>query len=229
MKLRILFIADSRGRYLQAEISRFFDPYYFHHDFIWRGGLRLEEAADFARSTILRFKPHLVYILPGICSITRLTSRDPWTAGLRSPSVNGTVSLFLSGLDNVFQGIYSLSTRVGNPIMIITPTQTGLDFTTYNSYPEDLTSPHQRIIKAAILEINRYVVSLNKSMLIKTPFLGSYIHPRCRHTNRLVYSKLEEGCHPTPELARLWAYKLWKNCQKNSDYYPTYSLINHMY
>lgn len=229
MKTKILFIADSRGRTLQAEISRFFDHHYFDYEFIWRGGLRLEETADFARSTIIRYKPHLVYILPGICSITKLISRDPWSAGLRSPTFNGTVSLFLTGLDNAFQGIYSLSSQTGHPIMIVTPTQSGLDFTVYNSYPHDLISPHQRIINAAILEINRHVVSMNRSMRIKTPFLGSYTHPRCKHRNRVVYNKLEDGCHPSPNLVRHWAYKLWKNCQKNSEYYPTYSLVNHMY
>lgn len=229
MKIRILYIADSRGRYLQAEISRFFDPYYFDYDFIWRGGLRLQETADFARSTIIRYKPHLVFILTGICTITRITSRDPWTAGLCSPTVNGTINLFLTNLDLAYQGIYSLSTQIGHPIMIVTPTQTGIDFTNYNSYPEDLISPHQKVLNVAILEINRQIVSQNRAMSIKTPFLGSYTHPRCKHRNRVVYNKLEDGCHPTPELAQAWAHKLWTNSLKNIDYYPTYSLVNHMY
>lgn len=229
MKLKVLFIADSRGRYLQTEISRYFDFSNCEYDFIWRGGLRLEESPDFARSTILRNKPHLVYLLTGICSITMITSRDPWTAGLHVPSVNGTVTLFLTNLDTAHQGIFSLSPQVGHPIMVITPTQSGLDFTTYNSYPEDLTSPHQRILNASILEINRRITYMNKAMSIKTPFIGSFTHPRCRHHNRMVYTKLEDGCHPTPHLAQAWAYKLSKNFLKNSGYYPTYSLINHMY
>lgn len=229
MKIRILFVADSRGRFLQQELSRFINPHYFEFDLIWRGGLRLEETADFAKSTIIRFKPHLVYILPGICSLTILTSRDPWTAALRSPTVNGSYLLFFTGLDIAFQGIYSLSARIGHPIMVITPTQTGIDFTSYNSYPDNLISPHQRVINSAILEINRHIVSMNKAMLIKTPFLGSYAHPRCRRHNRMVFNKLVDGCHPTLALVQLWAYKLWNNVEKNAEYYPTYSLINHMY
>lgn len=189
----------------------------------------MEQTADFARDTIITFKPNMIYILSGICTITKLTSRDPWTAGLRSPSVYGTTTLFLTALDNAFQDIYALSTVVGHPIMIITPTLSGMDFTAYNSYPDDLVSPHQRILNAAILDINRHIVSLNKSMSVKTPFLGSFTHPRCNHHYRFVYNKMVDGCHPTIELCQLWARKLWSNYCKNSSYYPTYHLINHMY
>lgn len=229
MSTRVLFIADSRGRLLYPEISRYFDPLQCDYEFIWRGGLSLEQTADFARSTILNFKPTMVYILTGICSITRITSREPWSVALRIPTVSGTVTQFLIALDKDYQDIFALSSLVGHPIMIVTPTLSGLDFTVYNSYPEDLISPHQRVLNAAILEINRRIVALNRAMSIKTPFLASFVHPRCRHTNRFVYNKLTDGCHPSTTLCRNWALKLWHNFRKNMDYYPTYFLINRMY
>lgn len=229
MATRVLFIADSRGKHLHYELSAYFDRSSIDYEFIWRGGLSLEQTPDFARSTILSFRPNIVYILTGICSLTKITSRDPWSAGLRVPSVRGTVSAFFTALDKSYQDIFALSSLVGHPIMIITPTQTGMDFTVYNSYPEDLISPHQRILNASILDINRQIVSLNRSMSIKTPFLGSFIHPRCRHRNRFVYSKLADGCHPSLELCQSWPSKLWHNFRKNSDYYHTYMLINLMY
>lgn len=226
---KVLFIADSRGRHLQSEISKFFNSLHCDHEFIWRGGLPLEQTADFARSTIISFRPTMVYILTGICTITKITSRNPWTAGLRSPSVSGTTSLFLIALDKVYQDIFALSQIVGHPIMLITPTQSGMDFTKYNSYPEDLVSPHQRILNAAILDINRRIIALNRSMRIKTPFLGSFTHPRCNRHNRVVYNKMVDGCHPSIELCQAWARKLRQNYASNSEYYPTYSLINRMY
>lgn len=134
MASKVLFIADSRGKHLHYEISRYFYSSNCEHEFIWRGGLSLEQTADFARNTIIRFKPTLVYILTGICTITELTSRDPWTAGLPSPSISGTTTLFLMALDTVYQDIFALSPIVGHPIMIITPTLSGMDFTVYNSY-----------------------------------------------------------------------------------------------
>lgn len=229
MTPRVLFIADSRGRHLRHEISRYFYAPNCEFEFIWRGGLSLEQSADFARNTIINFKPTMVYVLTGICTITKLTSRDPWTAGLRVPSVAGTTTLFFTALDSVYQDIFALSSIVGHPIMIITPTLSGMDFTTYNSYPTDLISPHQRILNAAVLDINRRIVAINKSMSIKTPFLGSFIHPRYNHHNRFVYSKMTDGCHPSFELCQSWARKLWANYCKNSNNYPTYFLVNHMY
>lgn len=229
MSLRILLVADSRGRNLTQEISRFFNPSICKYDLIWRSGLRTEDVADFARASIEHFRPNIVYILTGICTLTKITSREPWTAGLRSPSVHGSVNLFLIAMDKAFQDIYSMSNIVGHPIMIVFPTQTGMNFTMYNNYPSDLISPHQKILNNAINEINRYIVSLNKSMLVKTPFLGSTTHPRCRHHFRSIFTKTTDGCHPTWELCQIWAYKLWRNAERNMDYYPTFSLVNHMY
>lgn len=125
MNCRILFVADSRGRLLHHEISKHFHPSCY--EFIWRGGLSLQDSTDFARSTILRFRPSIVYNLTGICSITRITNRDPWTAGLRYPTVLGTTSLFIEAMDKAYQETYSLSLIIGKPIMIVFPTQVGLD------------------------------------------------------------------------------------------------------
>lgn len=227
MSTRILFIADSRGRLLQAEISRFFDTR--QYCFIWRNGLKLEDSANFARTTILSFKPTMVYILTGLCSITCITSRDPWTAGLRTRSVGGTVSRYLRALDCAHQEIYSMSSIIGSPIMIVIPTLTGMNFTTYNSYPSDLVSPLQRILNASIAEINRYVVAMNRATRVKTPFLAASVHPRCRHRYRNSFVKLLDGVHPSQDLCAVWAYKLYVNAMKNLDYYPTFYLINHMY
>lgn len=213
MALKVLFIADSRGRLLKEEISRFFACDQFC--FIWRNGLRLEDTASFARSTILSFKPSLIYILTGLCTVTKITSRDPWTAGLRTRSVGGTVSIYLRALDQTHQEIYSMSHLVGKPIMIIFPTLTGMNFTTYNSYPSDLVSPLQRILNTAILEINRYVVAMNRATNIKTPFLAASIHPRCRHRYRHSFARLLDGVHGTNNLLKLQKRSNSKVCGQN--------------
>lgn len=227
MSLKILFIADSRGRLLQDEISKLFNI--ADHMFIWRSGLKLEDTADFARSAILSYKPSLVYVLSGICTITRITSRDPWTAGLHTRSVEGTVSMYITALDRAHQEIYSMSRSIGKPIMIIFPTLTGMNFTKYNSYPDDLYSPLQRILNMAVYEINRYIVAMNRATNFKTPFLAASVHPRCRNKYRNSYDKLYDGCHPSRYLCRIWAYKLWANSAKNLDFYASFYLINHMY
>lgn len=83
--IKILLIADSRGRRLERELQRVFE--YVDFKLIWRGGLTLAGTFDFARDTILQFKPHMIYLMTGICDITRIVSRDPWTVALRSPTV----------------------------------------------------------------------------------------------------------------------------------------------
>lgn len=79
MGYKILLIADSRGRNLGRELQRVFHS--LDHRLIWRGGLTLHGTAAFAYNTILLYKPHLVYILTGICDITRITCRDPCAIG----------------------------------------------------------------------------------------------------------------------------------------------------
>lgn len=201
----------------------------FDHRLIWKGGLTLHGTADFAYNTILTYKPHLIYILTGICDITRITCRDPRAIGLRSTSVQGTVDSFLFYLDKAHREIYSLKEKVGHDMMIIVPTLTGVDIGRYNRYPTDLKFPHQKILDNSILNINRAITATNYSMNIFTPFLATPVHPRCRRRNRFVYDKLYDGCHPSDELCTLWANKLYVNACRNVGYFPTYSLVNVMY
>lgn len=227
MSIRILVIADSRGRYLGYELDKVFE--YAYHKLIWRGGLTLNEAADFSRNSIISFKPHMIYLLVGICDITRIVTREPWSIGLRIPTVSGTVMNYMENLDKAHREIYSLSRAVGHQLMIVTPTQTGVDIGRYNSYPDDLVSPQQKTLNVAILNINRHVTALNRSMQIKTPFLANIVHPRCRRRNRFVPARLLDGCHPTPELCAIWAKIIFKNAMRNIDNYYTFALINSMY
>lgn len=227
MAFKILLIADSRGRFLGQELNRAFLG--IDHQLIWRGGLTLHGTADFAYNTIRSYKPHMVYILPGICDLTRITCREPRAIGLRTPSVEGTVNNFMLSLDGVYRDIYSMKELIGHDLMIITPTLTGVDIGRYNSYPDELKSPHQKILDNAILNINRSVTALNQSMHIHTPFLATPVHPRCRRRNRFVYDKLLDGLHPTVDLCATWADKLYLNACRNADFYQTYTLINCMY
>lgn len=57
-------------------------------------------------------------------------------------------------MDSTHQQIYSLSPQIGKPIMVIFPTLTGMNFTSYNLYLDDLISPLQKKLDAAIIKIN---------------------------------------------------------------------------
>lgn len=227
MPVSTLFIADSRGRGLEAALRRIYTS--SEYVLIWRKGLTLLETPDFAYESICNYKPILIYVLCGICDLTRISSRDPWTAALRLPTVNELVTSYMENLDWSLSHLFSLHAVIGYKPMIIYPTQTGLHFATYNSYPDDLISPSQVILDEAITIINRSIVSINRSMAISTPFLASSVHRRLRNKNRTSYAHLSDGCHPSEALSACWADKLYENMCVNLAKYDTFSLINEIY
>lgn len=153
----ILVVADSWGRMLSEVIKPYFTD--LNLKTVWKGGLTLTNLPSFAYQSIIEHKPKLVYVLSGICDLTQITSYDPWTASLRHMTIDACVMNYMVGMDAALQGIYGFSDEIGHPIMVIFPTQTGLNFTAYNGYPDDLISPSQRILNSAMLQINKNIVA----------------------------------------------------------------------
>lgn len=113
--------------------------------------------------------------------------------------------------------------------MILPITQTGIDFTTYNNYPDDPVSPEQEILDSAINKINRNIVALHQSMHLSPPILASAVHMRCRGKFRLARGKLADGCHSTADLCLTWAHHLYKNALINLELFDHYTLVDQMY
>lgn len=208
----ILIVAESRGRFLRPWLNREFRGTDFN--LIWRGGLRIDQVADFAYQTILDTRPILIYILCGICDLTRLTSRRPNHAVLRYNSVHDCVYYFMCSIDSAISCIFALQELLGYHIMVIFPTMTGMDLGRYNRYPPGLYSPQQHVLNAAVLRINREITALNFSMSISTPFLATAVHPRRRQHNRFVYARLYDVCHLSYRLNAYWARRLHSNVVK---------------
>lgn len=145
----ILIVADSRGRHLKTCLSYVFTDLDFN--IVWRGGLRLNQAADFAYETIVTTRPRIVYVLCGICDITLLTRRNPNHADLRRGTAYDLVMHYMTHLDTDMAQIFALQTVVGHYIMVVFPTQTGMNLARYNRYPPGLHHPRQPILNAAIL------------------------------------------------------------------------------
>lgn len=223
----ILVIADSRGRHLRASLGTVFTDLDFN--IVWRGGLRLDQAADFAYDAILNTSPRIVYVLCGICDITRLTQRRPNRVDLCRGSVHELVMRYMAHLDIAMSQIFALQSIVGHYIMVVFPTQTGMSLARYNQFPPGLHHPMQPILNTAILRINREVTALNYSMAIRTPFLGTAVHPRRYHYNRFIYSRLYDGCHPSYRLTYYWARRLYLNALSNLDRYESQQLANALY
>lgn len=223
----VLIIADSRGRNLTTELNKFFHTteYYLY----WRKGLRLGQTAMEVSSIVLHIRPKMVYILNGICDLTKIRSYDPWTIAMRSVTAENAVNNYLLEVDSLLSQLYSLSANVGHPLMIIFAPLTGVNIGAYNQYPDDLPSPEQPTLNASIHMINKRIHALNTAMGIVTPPLSSATHQRCRGKYRFISRMLYDGCHPTQELCFYWAQKIYDNVQKNNDKYDRYFLANQLY
>lgn len=224
----ILILSDSRGRLLDDELNITLDnDLHFHH--IWQGGLKLENSFNVIRPHILNLKPKLIYYLNGICDITYIRTRNPWSVAIRNISPEITCENYMLTIDQLHANTFALTDYLGHFPMIVFSSQTGIDIGKYNGYPTDLLSPEQKPLNKAIQLINYRISLMNRSMSIVTPFLSSTVHHRCRGKYRFRSDKLWDGCHPTPELCKIWASKLNSNIRDNISKYDHYSLINQMY
>lgn len=224
----IIIVSDSRGRLLDNELNNTLDTstQFFH---ISQNGLRLENTFNLIRPHILSLKPKLIYYLNGICDITYIRTRNPWTVAIRNISPEVTCENYMLTVDQLHANTFALSEYLDHFLMVIFSSQTGIDIGKYNGYPSDLLSPEQKPLNKAIELINHRISHLNRSMAIVTPFISSAVHYRCRGKYRFSSEKLWDGCHPTPELCKTWAYKLKSNIRDNISKYDHYSLINQMY
>lgn len=223
----ILIVGDSRGALLENQLQSELIDLNYH--FFWRKGLRLIHTGEAVTPLVLRLKPKLIYIINGICDITYIKTRNPWTAAMRNPSPQETVNSYMTAVDQLLSELYPLSAQVGHTIMVIFSTQVGMDLGKYSGYPDELISPEQVYLNRAMLMINRRVFALNRAMGIITQYLSSPVHTRCRGKYRFVSGKLHDGCHPTYELCKEWASKIKKNILSNSERYPHYDFVNQIY
>lgn len=223
----VLIVSDSRGRLLDQALKNTLTDIPFHH--VWQNGLRLSHSADFVTRVVLEMKPKLIYFLNGICDVTHIIHREPWTVAMRNISPEITCNNYMYAVDQLHASMFNLSSQVGHFLMIIFTSQTGIDIGKYNHYPDELISPEQKYLNKAILKINNNIQRLNKSVNVVTPFLASAVHTRCRGKHRMVSSKLEDGCHPSFDLCTTWANKLKANIIVNFSKYDHYSLTNQMY
>lgn len=223
----IMIVADSRGHYLGEHLYKTF--VHLNYQLVWRNGLSLSQTPQQIRPFIRNTRPKIIILINGICDITYIKTREPWTVALRSRSAASIVYDYMNHIDYVHSQIYHMSDEIGHKIMVVFSTLTGMDMKVYNKYPDDLKSPEQPILDSAVNSINKHVKALNRSMQIATPLLASEVHRRCRGRYRMARGKLWDGCHPTTELCEKWANRIYENALINAHRYDNYQLVNSMY
>lgn len=212
---------------MKAELDKFFHD--ITYQIYWKNGLKLTDTFDLVAPLVRNLKPKLIYLINGICDITYIRTREPWAVAMRQPDVDLTVTNYMLAVDLAHSQFFSMSAELGFKPIILFSTLTGIDITAYNKYPEDLISPEQRILDRAVQIINRNIIRLHKSMYLYPVILASAVHMRCRRRYRMAKSKLTDGCHPTIELAHIWARRLYRNASLNLEEFDKFNLINQMY
>lgn len=223
----VFVVADSRGRFFLRELHLAFTD--IKVDLYWKKGLKLSETFVNTAPIVLNTRPKIIYIMNGICDLTYIKHREPWTAALLTRNSDLLVAEYMYAIDQVHSQFFGLDTQLGYKPMILFPTQTGINFDKYNNYPENLHSPEQPILDEAITIINRNLIGMHRATSVLPPILASAVHMRCRGKYRMAWNKLYDGCHPTTDLLQTWAQRLHYNAQLNLDQFDKYTLINEMY
>lgn len=197
----ILFICDSRGRgldkFLRNSLSMNFKVLTY-------SGAGIYESVHRAANHIKSERWSQIYLLAGICSVT---IKDP-ISKIVSLRIVDQAALLKQLEMEISHSIDFVSMIIEdkNVRCVVAPI-TGMDLRKYNQGQTAASSDtHQSILNDSIVEINKYIVSVNSANNIVTPWVSRYIHKRARNDICHHYHKLSnDGCHLTDELRMLWA------------------------
>lgn len=205
-KFTVLVLTDSRGRDLEEmmnENSEYigFQVKVFPGASIGTLAKKLHRILGVNRGS----RYHLVVILGGICSITKIEYMPYRVAMPRMESTDGLMSIINNEFDMLF------GSKLDIPILLA-PT-VGIDLTRYAGQWNEELFRMQPLIDRTILEVNTRMREINDDNGLPTPNTSSCVH-HCRGKGRgyrTHYQKLYDGCHPDEEVKAVWA-KVLVNC-----------------
>lgn len=207
---KILLVGDSRLRHLDTILNSM-DP---NFAFISKclPGARLNRIIANVKETLLENNTFsLIIILGGINDITKIDSRALWLIKTRFDTVTETVTYVNTEIKD---GLVTLQASTQIPVVFCPIV--GLDLTVYSPTNTE-ASLQQPIINQAVKQINQFIYAVNTSNHVPTPLLESTIH-KCKGKSRTTYinhySKLEDGCHPSPATRSQWASIIYKSTHK---------------
>lgn len=155
-----------------------------------------------------------VYLLSGLCSITRKDSSK--TVSLRHESLAMAVQTLKS---EILQCIDLINSNVVSPHLkcVIAPV-TGMNLNQYNKNATDEeTDIQQNLLNEIISQINEVIIDINTSNGVATPWTSRLVHKRNRKSFVHNYSLLSsDGCHLSDRLRAHWARALSDAIIKNS-------------
>lgn len=152
----------------------------------------------------------LIVIFCGINDVTHLVRKPVKYVKARFLSIDDTVDHLKQRID---EGLISL--RAVTQIPVVFSPLVGLDLAAYS--PNNSRACYQQpIIDQSVLQINKYIYSVNSENHVPTPLIESTIHKYKGKTRAIInhYTKLHDGCHPDPQTRAVWASLIFKASRK---------------
>lgn len=211
-KTFIVIIADSRGADLQQVINDQVRPGYDIRVLVYPGK-GLVSAVCEAESKIFWWQPDQVYIVAGICDVTKKDKRTH-KISLRETNPLLAISLYRFHIEAIRN---SLTVKLGNDdCKIIFGQLVGANIAGYNGtrYPDQQQELQNEIVEGINLEI----VAQNTSQGLVTPWIARTIHKNARDGRKIHrYHKLaSDGIHLTQDLREIWAREILQSIYKNT-------------
>lgn len=213
--MKILILADSRGRNLEHELDMLLDCR-FRVEFY--PGADISETINRASFTISSHRWSQIYVLSGICD---LTTKDKSTkiVTLRHASPTLALNHYLSTVNAARIKIASYLPPGTSESKCIFAPVTGINLSTYNSHVSNSSTivESQNQLNHTIELINSEIFRINNHHKAHTPWTSRIIHKQSRRSFSHHYDKLaSDGCHFSPPVLRHRADAIHVSILKNS-------------
>lgn len=208
----IIIIADSRGRELQLEINKQARPG-FDIRVLVSPGKGLVAAVCEAESKLFWWQPEQVYVIAGICDITK-KNKHTNKVSLRETNPMFAMSLYKFHMEAIRS---SLTSKLGNDDCIVVFGElVGMNIVGYNGtrFPDQ----QQNLLNEIVEGVNKEIIAQNASRDLVTPWIARTIHKNWRNGRKMHrYHKLAaDGVHLTQDLREMWAREILKSIYKNT-------------
>lgn len=221
--MKTLVIADSRGAHIAPILQATKDI--GETKVVVNPGATILNAVQTARGTITTFQPDLIVVIAGICNITK-RNRNTRMISLKHNNVDGIIT---EVMDEVVKARAEIERTSGAWISFATVTGTDLTDVNnhgrrtmtdaeYRTYVNTVKIPHpdQGTLDNALFELNRRITAHNNIHHTPTTWMAEVVHPYLRGQHRSYYTRLRDGCHPTPNTRTRWAHQIARTVRRTT-------------
>lgn len=190
-----------------------------------RPGATILRAVETSIHAITTYQPKLIIVTAGICNITK---KDHTTKVI---TLRNTIAeiIIASVMDDIEKAHLRIRRITKAPISFATITGADLadinhkqrrhmSAKEYRQYVNchKIIHPDQETLNNVIYAINRRITAFNYVNHTPTTWMAEVVHPYIRGKHKSYYTRLADGCHPTPNTRRRWAHQIARTIKRAS-------------